>query len=315
MDTNQEQPGAWEHAHSAANREELVARITRMLPADGSAEPLPGLHFHRVSAPTEPLHSVTAPAFCVIAQGSKVVLLGNGHYRYDPANYLLTTAELPVISQVLEAAPARPYLSLRLDLPPTLVGSVMVEAGNPPPGSLPSVRALAVSSLDAGLLDVVVRLARLADAPRDARFLAPLLTRELIYRLLVGEQGGRLRQIAAIGGASHRIVGAIERIKRDFHQPLRIEALAQEVGMSVSGFHSHFKAVTAMSPGQYQKQLRLQEARRLLLGEHLDAASVGARVGYDDAAYFSREYKRLFGAPPMRDVARMRDAVSAGGNP
>ncbi|HEY1014024.1 MAG TPA: AraC family transcriptional regulator [Herpetosiphonaceae bacterium] len=310
-----EHHAGWERAHAAAHREELVARVAQQLPCDGTVQPLPGLYLHRVSNPTEPLHGVTTPSFCVIAQGSKVVLLSNDRYRYDPAQYLLATAELPITSHVVEASPAHPYLSLRLNLPPTLVGSVMVEAGYPAPGDATSIRAMTVNPLAGGLLDVVVRLARLFDAPHDARFLAPLLTRELIYRLLVSDQGGRLRQIAAIGGATHRIVGAIERIKREFQQPLRVEALAHEVGMSVSSFHSHFKAVTAMSPGQYQRHLRLQEARRLLLGEDLDAASAGARVGYEDVAYFTREYKRLFGAPPMRDVARMRTIVTAGGSP
>jgi AraC-like DNA-binding protein len=314
MPTLPDHHGAWEQAHAHANQEELVARIAHHLPADGKIEPLPGLHIARAAAPTAPLYGVTVPSFCVIAQGSKVVLLGDDRYQYDPSRYLLATAELPVVGRVVEATPESPYLSLRLVLPPILVGSVIVEAGGAAPGGQPPARALAVSRLDSGLLDVVVRLVRLLDAPHDARFLAPLLTRELVYRLLIGEQGGRLCQIAAGGGAMQRIAGAIERIKRDFDQTLRIEDLAQAVGMSVSGFHSHFKAVTAMSPGQFQKQLRLQEARRLLLGEHLDAASAGARVGYDDAAYFTREYKRLFGSPPMRDVARMRDVVAAGGS-
>jgi AraC-like DNA-binding protein len=159
------------------------------------------------------------------------------------------------------------------------------------------------------LLDVVVRLVRLQDSPHDAGFLAPLITREIIYRLLQGDQSGRLHQIATVGGYAHRIAQAIERIRKNFDQPLRIEYLAREVGMSVSGFHAHFKAVTALSPLQFQKQLRLQEARRLMLGEHLDAASAGYRVGYDDAAYFNREYRRLFGAPPMRDAARLREGA------
>jgi AraC-like DNA-binding protein len=236
------------------------------------------------SSPTQPLHGVIAPAFCVIAQGSKVVLLGDDHYRYDPAHYLLVTAELPVVGQIVEASPECPYLSLRLELTPTLVGSVMVEAGHPPPRSHPPVRALDVSPLDMDLLDVVVRLVRLQDSPHDAGFLAPLITWEIIYRLLQGDQSGRLHQIATVGGYAHRIAKAIERIRKNFDQPLRIEDLAREVGMSVSGFHAHFKAVTALSPLHFQKQLRLQEARRLMLGEHLDAASAGYRVGYDDAA-------------------------------
>lgn len=171
------------------------------------------------------------------------------------------------------------------------------------------MKAIDVSPLDAGLLDAVVRLIRLLNSPTDARFLAPLVTREIVYRLLAGEQGDRLRYIAALGGHTHRIAKAIERLRKDFDQPLRIEDLAGELGMSVSGFHHHFKEVTAMSPLQFQKQLRLQEARRLMLDEHLDATSAGYRVGYDDASHFNREYKRLFGAPPMRDVERLRQAA------
>jgi AraC-like DNA-binding protein len=309
MDVMQGQRAAWERQHAHTNREELVARIASTLQADGTVEPLPGLHFHRASSPTQPLHAVIVPAFCVIAQGSKVVLLGDDQYRYDPAHYLLVTAELPIVGQIVEASPECPYLSLRLELTPTLVGSVMAETGHPPPRSHPPVRALDVSPLGMDLLDVVVRLVRLQDSPHDAGFLVPLLQREIVYRLLKGEQRGRLHQIATVGGYAHRIAQAIERIRKNFDQPLRIEDLAREVGMSVSGFHAHFKAVTALSPLQFQKQLRLQEARRLMLGEHLDAASAGYRVGYDDAAYFNREYRRLFGAPPMRDAARLREGA------
>ena len=297
-------------AHRAqANRDELVERIARAVREDGTVEPLKGLHLHRSSSPTEPVHSVSDPAFCVIAQGSKEVFLGDERYRYDPAHYLLVTAELPLVSQVIEASQERPYLSLRLELDPTLVGSVMVEAGHPSPQSHADVRAIDVSPLDASLLDAVVRLVRLLDSPTEARFLAPLITREIVYRLLMGEQGDRLRHIAVLGGYTHRIARAIERLRKDFDQPLRIDDIARELGMSVSGFHHHFKAVTAMSPLQFQKRLRLQEARRLMLGEHLDAASAAYRVGYDDASHFNREYKRLFGVPPMRDVERLREAA------
>jgi AraC-like DNA-binding protein len=172
------------------------------------------------------------------------------------------------------------------------------------------VRAIDVSPLDAGLLDAVVRLVRLLDSPTEARFLSPLVTREIVYRLLRGEQGDRLRHTAVLGGHSHRIARALERLRNEFDQPLRIEEIARELGMSVSGFHHHFRAVTAMSPLQFQKQIRLQEARRLMLGEDLDAASAGYRVGYGDASHFTREYKRRFGAPPARDVERLREAAT-----
>jgi transcriptional regulator GlxA family with amidase domain len=213
------------------------------------------------------------------------------------------------VGQVLEASAERPYLSLLLELDPALVGSVMVEAGHLSSGNQGNVRAMDVSPLDAGLLDAVVRLVRLLDSPAEARVLRPLITREIVYRLLIGDQGNRLRQVALLGGHTDRIAEAVVRLRRELNKPLRIDSLAREMGMSVSGFHHHFKAVTAMSPLQFQKQLRLQEARRLLLSENLDAASAGSRVGYDDASQFSREYKRLFGLPPMRDMERLREAA------
>ena len=297
-------------AHRAqANRGELVERIARAIRQDGRVEPLKGLRLHRASSPTESVHGMSGPAFCVIAQGSKEVLLGDTRYQYDPAHYLLATAELPVVSQIIEASPERPYLSLSLRLDPTLVGSVMVEAGHFSPRSHADVRAINVSPLDASLLDAVVRLARLLDTPAESPFLAPLITREIVYRLLMGEQGDRLRHIALQGGHTHRIARAIERLRKEFDQPFRIDDIAQELGMSVSSFHHHFKAVTAMSPLQFQKQMRLQEARRLMLGEGLNAASAGYRVGYNDAAHFNREYKRLFGRPPLRDVERLRESA------
>ena len=308
MDQEAERETRRTHAY----REELAERIAGALPEDGTVEPLKGLHLHRSSTPTEPLHGVSVPCLCVIAQGSKEVLLGDCLYRYDAAHYLLSTVELPVVGQVVEASAERPYLSLRLELDPALVGSVMVEAGHLSSRNRGDMRAMDVSPLDADLLDATVRLVRLLDSPAEARVLRPLITREIVYRLLMGEQGNRLRHLALLGSHTDRIAEAVERLRRDFDQPLRIESLARDLGMSVSGFHHHFKAVTAMSPLQYQKHLRLQEARRIMLGENLDAASAGSRVGYDDASQFSREYKRLFGEPPLRDVERLRGAAKAG---
>jgi AraC-like DNA-binding protein len=310
MDSMNPQQVEREARRAQANRGELVERIARAIRQDGRVEPLKGLRLHRASSPTESVHGMSGPAFCVIAQGSKEVLLGDTRYQYDPAHYLLATVELPVVSQVIEASQERPYLSLRLKLDPTLVGSVMVEAGHFSPRSHADVRAINVSPLDASLLDAVVRLVRLLDTPAEAPFLAPLITREIVYRLLMGEQGDRLRHIAVQGGHIHRIARAIERLGKEFDQPLRIDDIARELGMSASSFHHHFKAVTAMSPLQFQKQMRLQEARRLMLGEGLNAASAGYRVGYNDASHFNREYKRLFGLPPLRDVERLREAAT-----
>jgi len=303
-----------EAQRAQANREELVERIAWAVREDGTVEPLTGLYLSRVSVPLQPLHGVLQPSLCVIAQGSKEVLLGDSRYRYDPAHYLLASVELPTISRVLEASRERPYLSLRLELPPALVGSVMVEVGHSSPSSPPrhaDVRAIDVSSLDVSLLDAVVRLVRLLDSPAESRVLMPLITLEIVYRLLAGEQGARLRHLATLGGYTPDIAKAVERLRHDFDQPLRIEQIAQELGMSVSGFHHHFKAVTAMSPLQFQKRLRLQEARRLMLGEDLEAALAASRVGYYDASHFNLEYKSLFGVPPVRDIQRLREEVLA----
>lgn len=288
-----------------ANRDELAQRIMRAVPQDGARVAQSGLHLFRFSAPTQPAHVVHEPTFCVIAQGSKVILVGDKRYRYDPAHYLLTSVGLPVVAQVVEASAERPYLGLRLDLEPSLISAVVMDAPQPARGDA-HMNAMDVSRLDEGLLDAVVRLVRLLDSPAEFRVLAPLVTREILYRLLMGEQGDRLRQLLVLGGPTHRIGRAIELLRKNFDQPLQIASLARELGMSVSSFHHHFKAVTAMSPLQFQKKLRLHEARRLMLGEDLDAARAGFRVGYEDAAHFSRDYKRLFGEPPLRDVEQLR---------
>ncbi|MES2459194.1 MAG: AraC family transcriptional regulator [Armatimonadota bacterium] len=294
------------------NQDELAERIARAVPEDGIIEPLKGLFLYRISRAGEPIHGVTDPAFCVIAQGSKEVMLGEDRFQYDPLHYLLSTVELPVVGQVLEASKEKPYLGLRLQLDSALVASAMVEASIAAPRSnAGDVKAITVSALDASFLDATLRLVRLVDSPREARVLAPLITREIVFRLLMGEQGARLRHIAVLGGHTDRVAQAIERLRHDYDKPLSIEGLAKDLGMSLSGFHNHFKAVTAMSPLQFQKHLRLQEARRLMLGEDLDAASAGYRVGYDDASHFNREYKRLFGEPPMRDVERLRESAKS----
>ncbi|HEY0607011.1 MAG TPA: AraC family transcriptional regulator [Herpetosiphonaceae bacterium] len=307
MDSIDPRQTEYEVHRAQASRDELARRIGQATGDQERTEPLPGLALRRVCAPTELGHGVSVPAFCVIAQGSKEILLSEKRYRYDPAQYLIATAELPIASRITDASPERPFLSLVLTLDPALVSSVLVEAGHLAPQRTSAVTAIDVSPLDAALLDAVVRLVRLVDSPTDARILAPLVQREIVYRLLMGTQGGRLRQLAVLGGATHRIAEAIERLRSGFDQPLRIEDLAHDLGMSVSGFHQHFRAVTAMSPLQFQKHLRLQEARRLMLGEGLDAASAGYRVGYGDPSHFTREYKRLFGAPPMHDVEQLRE--------
>lgn len=265
-----------------------------------------GLYLNRSSTTNEPLHAVVAqPCFCVIAQGEKEIQLGEHRYPYDPYKYLLVTAELPLTGQVVDASEEEPYLSLRLDLDPSLVSSVMVEAGHtaPPDGS--DVLAIDMNPLSDSLLDAAVRLVRLLEDTEDAPVLKPMITREIIYRLLQGE---RLRHIAVLNGQGHRIAEAVRRLRQDFDQSIQVNTLAEEFGMSQSSFYQHFKDFTGMSPLQFQKQIRLQEARRLMLGENLNASTAGYRVGYDNPSHFSREYKREFGRPPMQDVERLREA-------
>jgi AraC-like DNA-binding protein len=295
-----------------ADQEELADRIARAVPRDGEIEPQPGLHLRRCSRPSEPLHSFCQTTFCVVAQGAKEFVLGADRFRYDPEHYMICTVELPFIGQIIEASPERPYLGLWMDLTASIVTSVMVESGIVQSrGDGSGVKSVDVSPLDANLLDATLRLVRLMDAPEDYRVLAPFVIREIVYRLLTGTQASRLRHLATFGGQAHRMVRAVENLRANFTKPLRIETIARDLGMSVSGFHAHFRTVTAMSPLQFQKRLRLQEARRLMLSEDLDAAEAGYRVGYDDASYFSREYKRYFGEAPMRDVKRLRELAAA----
>lgn len=290
-------------------REELIERMTTALPRDGSLEAFPGFFLARLSKPAESMQAVYQPAFCLVAQGGKQVLLGEEFFRYDPGHYLIFTVDLPVVFQVKEASKERPYLGLRLNLDPSLVASILMEAGVEAKKGDASVKAIDVSPIDVGLLDAVVRLVRLLDLPGESMFLAPHTIREIVYRLLAGGQGARLGHLLASAGETRRISKAIGHLRDHFDELLQMDEIARELGMSVSGFHHHFKSVTAMSPLQFQKQIRLQEARRLMLGEDLDAASVAVRVGYEVPAYFSREYKKHFGAPPQRDIARLRSTL------
>ena len=302
-----EQMKEWQSERMHASRTEFIERLAHIVRHDGSVEALPGLMLHRASAPTGLAHGVSFPSFCLIAQGSKEVFLGDKRYRFDPAHYLISSVSLPYATSVTEASEERPYLGFVLRLDPAMVGSVLVEVGHVAQRRHTAATAIDVSPLDADLLDAAVRLLRLVQSPTGVRFLAPPITREIVYRLLMGAQSERLHQIAAQGGNSHRIAEAVEWLRKDFNKPLRIEQIARELGMSISSLNHHFRTLTAMSPLQFQKQLRLQEARRLMLSEGFDATRAGSQVGYSDSSHFTREYKRLFGEPPMRDVEQLRD--------
>jgi AraC-like DNA-binding protein len=284
----------------------LASAIERRTTADGGYETaVPALRLSRFSAPSDLNALVYEPCLCVVAQGAKEVFLADEAYRLDPAQSLLVSVDLPVAARVVEASPGRPYLAVRLALDPAVVGEFLADGTAAPPLG-PPARGLAVTPAEPPLLDAVGRLVALLDSPRDVEPLAPLVLREITYRVLTGPQGSRLRQIASAGAPAQRIARAIRWLKDHFADPLRIDSLARHVRMSPSALHLHFKGVTAMSPLQYQKRLRLQEARRLMLGEGIDAAEASFRVGYESPSQFSREYRRMFGAPPRRDVAALR---------
>jgi AraC-like DNA-binding protein len=293
------------------NQAEMIERISRAVPEDGLLEAFPGVGLGRFSRPTERVYSIFKPSFCIIAQGSKQMLLGEETFRYDPGHYLISTIVLPVVANVVEASQERPYLGVQVHLDPAVVAAVMMESGVETIKSDAGVKAMNVSPTDADLLDAALKLIRLLDTPDEIKFLGPLIIREIIYRLLRGKQGARLSHLLVSEGDTRRISRAVEQLRENLDQPLKIGNIARDLGMSVSGFHYHFKSVTAMSPVQFQKQIRLQEARRMMLGENLDVASASSRVGYEDPSYFSREYKKLFGAPPQRDIARLRSRLEA----
>ena len=296
-----------------ALRGELVGLLERRTDADGRHETaIPALKLYRFSHPTEPAPVLQEPAVYVVVQGRKQVTLGGDVYVYDRSQYLAVSVELPVVGSVLEASPDEPYLCMTLTVDPRELAALIVETGLQAPRDDHDGRALYVSPLRAPLLDGFLRLVRLLDAPGDIPVLAPLVLRELGYRLLQGEQFGRLAQMAIGDGRLRRVSGAIAWIKAHFAEPLQVEALAHRVHMSPSALHHHFKAATAMSPIQYQKRLRLQEARRLLLSGASSAEAIAYEVGYASASQFSREYARVFGQPPRRDAERVRDTVAGG---
>lgn len=288
---------------------ELAALIDRHAHAEGLNETrIPRLNLFKCSEPSEPVHAVYDPAFCMIAQGAKQTMLGDRLFRYDPDNYLIVSVDVPVAGQVIEASPDKPYLGVKFDLDREILASLLLDGEKAMRSQAPAP-ALSLSSVTPELTDALVRLLRLLDKPEEIPVLAPLAEKEILFRLLQGEQAAKMREIAFSDSRLSQVSRAILWIRSNFREALRVEELAAKAGMSPSALHSHFKAVTAMSPLQYQKQIRLQEARRLMLSEAKAAAVAAFEVGYESPSQFSREYARLFGTPPARDAARLRAAA------
>jgi AraC-like DNA-binding protein len=288
---------------------ELAALVNRHTDGKGDGFHLTDiapLAFARESLTGTMLHGVSTPMLAIVVQGKKGAALGEEIYRYGEAQYLVVSVDQPISGFIIEATCDRPYLGFKLDLDPRELCEII--AIQPPAiaeKKETSVRGFFTSTADLSLLDSALRLTRLLDTPQDIPILAPMMIREIYYRLLIGEQSEAVRQIATSGSNMQRIAAVIQDIKVDFTKPMRVADLAEKASMSPSSFHHHFKQVTSMSPLQYQKQLRLLEARRLMLAENYNAITAADQVGYESPSQFSREYARLFGAPPIQDIERL----------
>ncbi len=292
-------------------RETLRGSIARWTnKGDQFPSAVPALSLFREDEPTEPMNVVYEPSICMVVQGAKRVLLGNEEYVYNDHQYLITSVDLPTFFQVIEASKERPLLGLKLTFDIQEVSQLLVDSNFPHHRAQQSGHGMATSEITLPLLTAFQRLIDLLDEKHDIPILAPIIQKEIIYLLLVGEQGARLRQIASAGSQSQHIAEAIKWLKNNFTQQLRINDLASQARMSTSSFHNHFRSMTALSPLQYQKHLRLHEARRLMLAESLDAATAAFQVGYESPSQFSREYNRMFGAPPLRDISLLRQRIS-----
>jgi len=287
--------------------ETLACEIGRIAQNDGICPTaIAPLTLYRCSLRTQPMHCLYGLGLAIIAQGAKQISLADRVISYGPGQSLLTTLDLPVVAQITQADLARPFLSMLLTLEVRALVQLAAEMDLPPLPREPPLRAISLNRVDAPLLDAVIRLVRLLDEPALIPRIAPLVQQEIMVRLLGGPQGPYLRHLLATGSPSHQVARAINWLKQNFSQGVPMDELAARANMSPSTFRQHFRSLTGMSPLQYQKQLRLQEARQLMLNQPLDAAHTAARVGYESVSQFNREYSRLFGAPPQRDIKRMR---------
>jgi AraC-like DNA-binding protein len=300
------------HSPERAAPGALVFAIARFAQSDGDHDTaIPTLTLHRRSAPTVPLHCIYNLGLGVVAQGGKQVLIGSESIACGPAQSMLTTIDLPVVSHVTRASAREPFLGMMLTLDVRSVVQIASELDVARPRRDDAYRSISFEPLDRALLDALVRLVRLLDEPTLAPRLAPLIQQEVVIRLLTGPHGPQLLHLVTSGSPSQQIAKSVAWLKQNFVETLRIDDVARRAHMSPSTFRQHFRALTGVSPLQYQKQLRLQEARQLMLNENLDAGSAAGRVGYESPSQFSREYSRLFGAPPQRDVNRMRETTKS----
>lgn len=287
--------------------EALKRDIARYAKNEGAnSTPIPDLRLVRQSAPLKPTSVMYEPCVCVAVQGNKRVLLGTESFTYAPGNFLITSMNLPTVAQIPKATRETPFLGLVIKLDPREISQLMVDGSLPPPRAREGDRAMACGTMTPPLLAALRRFVGLLAEPQDIAVLAPGIRREIVYRLLTSDQGHRLRQVALAGSHGHQISQAVERLKSRYAEALSVEELAASVHMSPSAFHHHFRVMTAMSPLQYQKWLRLSEARRLMLAENMNAGTAAFEVGYESPSQFNREYRRLFEKPPLQDIMELR---------
>lgn len=299
-----------QHDNRSRPHADLIDRFTRHAHVDGGHTTcVEGLNLIRASAPSERYHVLYQPGLCLVLQGRKQVRLGEVVYQYDPMNYLVVSFTVPVIGQVVEATPEQPFLCVRLDIDPREIGDLMLQMDAREHDSRGS--SLQLAPVSDPMMGALERLLDILDSPEDGPILGPLVIREIFYRVLTGELGARLRELAVADSHSQRIARVIDLIKERYSETVRIEELAEAVHMSPSSLHHRFKTATSLSPLQFQKQLRLHEARRLMLTEGMEAVTAGHWVGYHSPSQFSREYRRLFGAPPRTEIERLRVADTA----
>ncbi len=296
------------HGTAISACQELVTQYTDSKGNGTHQTAISQLEFMRESSASTAMCGIFEPILGIVVQGKKEVLLGEEAYQYGAAQYLVVSVDLPISRFLVEATTDEPFLGFKLSLDPAQLCDIITQIRLGTDKKENSVRGLFVNDADAPLIDCAIRLTRLLSTPQDIPFLAPMIIREIYYRLLMGEQSEAVRQIATSGSNMQRVAEVIKRIKADFTRSLRVEDLALAANMSPASFHRHFKEVTSMSPLQYQKQLRLLEARRLMLAENADATNAAYQVGYESPSHFSREYSRMFGAPPIKDIERLRIA-------
>ncbi|MBZ9780031.1 AraC family transcriptional regulator [Pseudomonas sp. REP124] len=298
--------------HKDGYRSALIKRIGNRTPGTGDfATAIAGLDLFRRDAPAPPAVCMVPPSIVLVVDGAKKMWVGGEAYAYDSSRFLVTSLDIPANSEVTEASSSHPCLGLAFQLDQRMLAELIAQGGLPPHNERQSGTGVGVGTVTDAILDAFCRLVALLDEPQAIPVLEPMLRREIHYRLLLSDQAEKLRQVAAIDSHGYRVGRAIDWLKVNFASQLRIDELASQVQMSTSSFHRHFRQLTGMSPLQYQKWLRLSEAKRLMLNEHHDASTASFKVGYESPSHFSREYSRMFGLSPKQDITVLRDLASA----